>query len=63
VVGFARIKWSTSPEYALFNVPEAQGESVVEPDGVTDDLGRETVPAVAASVGFHQPSLLGTSLS
>ena len=28
----------------IFDIPETQAETVVEPDGVTDDLGRESIP-------------------
>jgi hypothetical protein len=31
----------------VFDVAEAQGESVVEPDGMADDGGREAVPGIA----------------
>jgi hypothetical protein len=43
--------------------PEAQAEAVVEPNSVTDDLRGESVSAVAASIGFHPPSLLSTASS
>jgi len=29
---------------AVLNVPEAESEAVVQPDGVTDDLSRDAVP-------------------
>jgi hypothetical protein len=44
----------------LLNVSEAQAEAVVQPDGVTDDLRRKSVSAVAASIGIHQPKSAGT---
>ncbi len=47
----------------FLDVPEAQREPVVKPDGVTDDLRRESVSVVAASIGFHPLSLLGTGSS
>jgi hypothetical protein len=37
----------------FFDFPEAQTESIVEPDSVADDLRRETMPHVARSVAFH----------
>jgi hypothetical protein len=36
----------------LLYVPEARGESVVKPNGVTDDLRRKPVSAVASFIGF-----------
>jgi hypothetical protein len=47
----------------LLNVSEAQAESMVQPDAVTDDLRREPVSVVAASIGLHQPSLPGNRSS
>jgi hypothetical protein len=47
----------------FLNVPEAQSESMIHPNGVTDDLGRKSVSVVAASIGIHQPSLLITGSS
>jgi hypothetical protein len=47
----------------FLNVSEAQAEAVVQPDGVTDDLRRKPVSAVAASIGIHQPSLPGPGSS
>jgi hypothetical protein len=47
----------------FLDVPKAQRETMVQPYGVTDDFRREPESVVAASVGFHQPSLPGTSLS
>ena len=47
----------------FLDVPEAQSESMLEPDGVTDDVRGIPVSVVAALIGFHQPSLLGTSSS
>ena len=37
----------------VLNIPEAQAVAVVEPDGVTDDVGRKTMPQVAGSTGSH----------
>lgn len=47
----------------LLNVSEAQAESVIQPDSVTDDLGRESVSVVAGSIGFHQTGLRGAGSS
>ena len=41
----------------IFDISEAQTESVVEPDGVAGDLGRESVSGVARCIGFHRCSL------
>ena len=38
----------------IFDISEAHAESVVEPDGMTNDLGRESMSAVAV---FHLVSL------
>jgi hypothetical protein len=40
-----------------FDVPEAQAEDMIEPDRVTDDLGRKAVSGVGGRLGRHQPSL------
>ena len=37
----------------VFLIPEAEGESMIEPRSVTDDLGREAVTLI---LGFHQSS-------
>ena len=37
----------------IFNIPEAEAESVVEPDCVADDLRRESVSMITGSAGFH----------
>jgi hypothetical protein len=41
----------------IFGIAEAQTETVVEPNGVTDDLRRESVPVVADGVADHRPTL------
>ena len=41
----------------IFDVSEAQTESVVESDGVADDLGRQPVSEVARRSGVHRRSL------
>ncbi len=39
------------------DVSEAQRESMIEPDGMTDDFGRESVSVVATSLVIHHPIL------
>ena len=39
----------------LFNLTEADTESMVEPDGVADDFGWETVALVAELFGVYAP--------
>jgi len=41
----------------VFDISEAQRKSVVEPDRVADDLGREPVFVVARCLGIHRRSL------
>ena len=41
----------------VLDVPETQGESVVEPDGVTDDLRGKSVSAVAGRLARHRATL------
>ena len=41
----------------ILNIPEAEAEFVVEPDGMTDDFAWETVPVTQGSRGFHHASL------
>lgn len=41
----------------VFNVSEAQAESVVEPNGMTYDLRWESISAIAGCLRIHQPSL------
>ena len=45
----------------FLNVPKAHAESVVEPDGVADDLGWKSISVVARRVTFHRPSLPDTA--
>ena len=45
----------------IFDISEAQTESVVEPNSVADDLGREPVSAVARCFGVHRRSLPGNA--
>ena len=40
-----------------FGIAEAQTETVVEPDGVTDDFRRESVSVVAGGRARHRPTL------
>jgi hypothetical protein len=44
----------------LLNISEAQTESMIQPDGVTDDLRWESVSVVAVRFAVHHPSLGGT---
>ena len=41
----------------ILDISEAQAESVIEPDGVTDDFRRESVSAVAGRRACHRPTL------
>jgi hypothetical protein len=37
----------------IFRIAEAQTEPMVEPDGVTDDLGRKSIAAIAGRLPHH----------
>ena len=37
----------------IFDIPEAETVSVVEPHGVADDVGRKAMPEVAGSARCH----------
>ena len=41
----------------IFYIAKAHTESMVQPYGVADDLGRESISMVARRVAFHRPSL------
>jgi hypothetical protein len=41
----------------IFGISEAQTETVVEPDGVTDDFWRKSVSVVAGGMAGHRPTL------
>jgi hypothetical protein len=41
----------------LLDVAKAQTESVIQPNGMTDDLRREPVAVIAVCLGLHQRSL------
>jgi hypothetical protein len=41
----------------VFDISDAQKESVVQPDGVADDLGREPVSVIARRFGIRPRSL------
>ncbi len=47
----------------VLDVPEAQAEAVVQPDGVADDLGWKTVSAIAGPIAANLPSLTGPASS
>ena len=40
----------------IFDIAEAEAEPVIQPHGVTDDLGREAVPTVTLRVGSSSPN-------
>ena len=46
-----------SAEFSDTTITEAETKAVVEPDGVTDDLGSESVSAIAGCVARHRPTL------
>ena len=41
----------------VFDIPETQSESVIEPNGVADDRRRETITVVARGLTGHSPTL------
>jgi hypothetical protein len=43
----------SSPRQQVLDFPMAQVEPMVEPDGILDDLRRESVPFVSGSRLFH----------
>jgi hypothetical protein len=45
----------------ILNISKAQAESVIQPDSVTDDLGREAVSVVTSHSCVHHQSLAGNS--
>ena len=47
----------------ILNIPEAEAEFVVEPDGMTDDFAWVTVPVIDGSHGFNHASLPVTGSS
>jgi len=47
----------SAPGQQIIDVPMAQIEPVVEPDGVLDDLGRKSVPLVVGRLAFHQATV------
>lgn len=47
---------STPSCQQLIDVAQAQGKAEIEPDGVTDDLGREAKPGVRGANGGRHPS-------
>lgn len=53
---------STFGEQVL-HVSQAQGKAVVQPDGATDDLGREPMAAVTDCSRGHEPSLPSVAIS
>src|SRR5438034_8644363 len=47
----------TAHRHHLFNIAEAQGEAEVQPDGMTDDLGREAMTMVRRDGCAHRASM------
>ena len=47
----------------ILNIPEAHAVSVVEPDGMADDLGRKAVPQVAGPASVHPGIVPGGELT
>ena len=47
----------------VLNITETQGEPVLQPDAVADDLTREPVAAIAVGVCIHPRSLQGSASS
>ena len=45
----------------ILHIPEAEAEAVVEPDGVTDNVGREAVAVIARQVAGHRLTLPRTA--
>jgi hypothetical protein len=41
----------------VFGIAKTQADAVVEPDGVTDDLGRESIAVVVGPLAGHHPTL------
>jgi hypothetical protein len=42
----------------ILDIPETQAETMISPDRIADDLGRETIPGVTRAIALH-----GTSVS
>ena len=49
--GFIADYYSSLSEY-VFDIPVAQIEAMVQPDGITDDFGRESVAFVCGHAGI-----------
>ena len=41
----------------IFSIAEAEVESIVEPDGVADDVGWESISVIAGRLAPHRPTL------
>ena len=41
----------------IFDIAKAHTEAVIQPDGVADNVGWESITMVAQRVAFHRPSL------
>ena len=55
----------TMPSFGqqILNIPEAHAVSVVEPDGMADDVGRKAMPKVAGPASVHPGIVLGGELT
>ena len=42
----------------IFHVPETQAEAKVEPDGLRDDVGRESISVIARRGTVHPVTLI-----
>ena len=47
----------------ILHIPEAETEAVVEPDGVTDNVGRKAVAVIARQVTRHRLTVPRTALT
>ena len=47
----------------VFDIAKAQTETVIKPDSVADDFGREPMAVIARTAGFHGASLAAPSSS
>lgn len=47
----------------VFDVAEAEGESVVEPDGMSDNRGQEPVAWIVSDVVAHQATVAAVASS
>ena len=45
----------------ILHIAEAEAEAVIQPDGVTDDFGRESIAVVVGRLASHPSTLPATS--